>query len=132
MRTLLLILVVLMLCSRAPAQALPEGISMEELRSASFSFSNQICTIVLQAVVPALAEHQDLLDGGTAKYSFRLDREGHLHDLKVVSSTSNKFVENTCLQMIRVAKFPPIPKEVIAEQGHDWVDVSSEVALTPQ
>jgi hypothetical protein len=28
--------------------------------------------------------------------------------------------------MIRVAKFPPIPKKVIAEQGHDWVDVEAE------
>jgi TonB family protein len=102
---------------------------MEERKSATFAYSNQIGTIVLQAVAPELAKHQERLDGGTVEYSFRLDHEGRLQNLKIVSSTFNNFVENTCLQMIRVAKFPPIPKEVIAEQGHDWVDVHSEVAI---
>jgi len=72
---------------------------------------DQIGTIVLQAVAPELAKYRTRLDGGSVDYAFRLDHEGRLQSVKVVSSTSNKLVEDTCLKMIRVAKFPPIPKE---------------------
>jgi TonB family protein len=63
------------------------------------------------------------------KFSFRLDRSGHVTRLKVSSSTSNRFVEQITIQMIRATKFPPIPKKVIAEQGHDYVDVDSEINI---
>ncbi len=60
------------------------------------------------------------------KVTFRLDRQGRVKGLKVVSRNSNPWVQETATRMIRVAKFPPIPKRVIAEQGHDWVDVEAE------
>jgi TonB family protein len=63
------------------------------------------------------------------KFSFRLDRSGHVTRLKVSSSTSNRFVEQTTIQMICATKFPPIPKKVIAEQGHDYADVDSEINI---
>jgi TonB family protein len=63
------------------------------------------------------------------KFSFRLDRAGRVTRLKVTSSTSNRFVEQTTLQTIRATKFPPIPKKVIAEQGHDYVDVDNEINI---
>jgi TonB family protein len=105
-----------------------DGIPAEALRSATFSYQTQINTIVLQAVVPELAKHVNLLKG-SVKFSFRLDRRGRLKSLEVTSSTSNKFVEQTTIQMIRAATFPPIPKQVIAEQGHDYVDVDSEINI---
>ncbi len=104
---------------------------MGELRSATSAYSNQIGAIVLQAIAPELAKYRARLDSGTVGYTFRLDHDGRLQSVKVVSSTSNKLVEDTCLKMIRVAKFPPIPKEVIAEQGHDWVDVHSNISISP-
>lgn len=94
--------------------------------SASLQYQTLLNSIVSEAVVPALAKHQDLLHGNVT-FRYRLDHEGHLEDLKVVSSTSNRFVENTCLQIIRVMKFPPIPKEVIREQGRDWIEIQGEI-----
>src|SRR5260370_20383440 len=105
------------------------GIPAETLRSATFSYQSQINTIVLQAVVPELARHFNLLRAGSVKFSFRLDRRGRLSRLRVTSSTSNRFVEQTTVEMIRATRFPPIPKTVIAEQGHDFVDVDSEIDL---
>ena len=105
------------------------GIPAEALRSATFSYQSQINTIVLQAVIPELAKHFNLLRAGSVKFSFRLDRQGRLSRLKVTSSTSNRFVEQTTIQMIRATKFPPIPKKVIVEQGHHFVDVDSEINL---
>jgi len=104
------------------------GIPVEALRSATFSYQTQINTIVLQAVVPELAKHVELLRG-SVKFSFRLDCQGRLRSLKVTSSTSNRFVEQTTIQMIRASKFPPVPKKVIAELGHDYVDVDSEINI---
>jgi TonB family protein len=104
------------------------GVPAEALRTATFSYQSQINTIVLQAVVPELTKHMELLRG-SVKFSFRLDRQGRLKSLKVTSSTSNRFVEETTIQMIHRSKFPPIPKKVIAEQGHDWVDVDSEINI---
>ena len=58
--------------------------------------------------------------------TFILDRQGRVKGLKVVSTNSNLWAQETAARMIRAAKFPPIPKKVIAEQGHDWVDVEAE------
>jgi TonB family protein len=105
------------------------GVPAEAIRSATFAYQSQITTTVLQAVVPELAKHVDLCRGAV-KFSFRLDRQGRLSDLRVTSSTSNRFVEQTTIRMIRATRFPPIPKKVIAEQGHDWVIVDSEIDIT--
>ena len=100
----------------------------DAIRSASFAYSSQITTAILQAVVPELAKNFRQLHG-SLKFSFHLDRGGHVSAVKVVSSTSNRFVEKTTVRAIRAFKFPPIPKAVIAEQGHDWVDIDSEMSF---
>ena len=125
MRARLLLVALLALCIPSLAQS---GIPAEAIRSATFSYQSQINTIVLQAVVPELAKHFNLLRG-SVKFSFRLDRQGHLSQLRVTSSTTNRFVEQTTIQMIRATKFPPIPKKVIAEQKKDFVDVDSEINI---
>ena len=125
MRARLLLVALLALCIPLLAQS---GIPAEAIRSATFSYQSQINTIVLQAVVPELAKHFNLLRG-SVKFSFRLDRQGHLSQLRVTSSTTNRFVEQTTIQMIRATKFPPIPKKVIAEQRKDFVDVDSEINI---
>ena len=104
------------------------GVAAEAPNSATFSYQSQINTIVLRAVVPELAKNFRQLRG-TVKFTFRLDRRGRLKTLSVTSSTSNRFVEQTTIRMIRAATFPPIPKKVIAEQGHDWVDVDNEITI---
>ena len=114
-----------LLCAHALAQS---GVPAEALRSATFSYQSQINTIVLQAVVPELAKHVNLLRG-SVKFAFRLDRQGHLSNLRVISSASNRFVEQTTIQMIRATTFPPIPKKVIDELGRDYVDVDSEIKI---
>jgi TonB family protein len=126
MHSRLVFLILFAFGGRAFAQS---GIPAEALRSATFSYQSRINTIVLQAVIPELAKHFNLLRAGSVKFSFRLDRQGRLSRLRVTSSTSNRFVEQTTVQMIRATRFPPIPKKVIAEQRHDFVDVDSEINL---
>jgi TonB family protein len=125
MRARILLLFFSLLALDATAQ---KNAPANAIRSASFAYSSQITTAILQAVVPELAKNFRQLRG-SLKFSFHLDRGGHVSVVKVVSSTSNRFVEQTTVRAIRAFRFPPIPKKVIAEQGRDWVDIDSEMTL---
>ena len=125
MRSHAFVLLASVLAASVTAQTNPQ---IDAIRSASFAYSSQITTAVIQAVVPELAKNFQQLRG-TVKFSFHLDRSGHVSAVRVVSSTSSKFVEQTTVRAIRATSFPPIPKKVIAEQGHDWVDIDSEINI---
>ena len=125
MRAPIFLLLVSLVAVDAIAQ---KSAPVDAIRSASFAYSSQITTSIIQAVVPELAKNFPQLRG-SLKFSFRLDRGGHVSAVKVVSSTSNRFVEQTTVRAIRAFRFPPIPKKVIAEQGHDWVDIDSEINI---
>src|SRR5437660_5018682 len=45
---------------------------------------------------------------------------------KVLSSSSNQWVQDTTLRIVRTVKLPAMPKQVVAEQSHDWVDFQAE------
>ena len=117
------VIILPMCCAQAFAQS---GIAAETRPSATSLYQSQVSAIASQAVVPEFAKHRERLKGGSVKLTFRLDRQGRVKGLKVVSTKSNRWAEATAVRMIHVAKFPPIPKKVIAEQGHDWVDVQAE------
>ena len=108
------------------AQAIAQSRAAAETRLPATSlYQSQVSAIAFHAVVPEFAKHRERLKG-SVKVTFRLDRQGRVKDLKVVSTNSNPWTQETATRMIRAAKFPPIPKKVIAEQGHDWVDVEAE------
>jgi TonB family protein len=116
------VIIPLMCCAQAIAQS---GAAAETQLPATALYQSQVSAIASQAVVPEFAKHRERLKG-SVKVTFRLDRQGRVKGLKVVSTNSNPWVEETAARMIRAAKFPPIPRTVIAEQGHDWVDVEAK------
>jgi TonB family protein len=116
------VIILLICCAQAIAQS---GAGAETRLPATAQYQSQVSAIASQAVVPEFAKHRERLKG-SVKVTFRLDRQGRVKGLKVVSTNSNPWTQETATRMIRVAKFPPIPKKVIAEQGHDWVDVEAE------
>ncbi|PYI70362.1 MAG: hypothetical protein DMF02_09030, partial [Verrucomicrobia bacterium] len=70
-------------------------------------------------------KHPERLSG-KVKVALRLDRGGHVQVQKVLSSTSNQWVQDTTLRIVRTVKLPAMPKQVVAEQSHDWVDFQAE------
>jgi TonB family protein len=122
MRARPFVIIPLICCAQAIAQS---GAAAETRLPATSLYQSQVSAIAFQAVVPELAKHRERLKG-SVKVTFRLDRQGRVKGLKVVSANSNPWVQETATRMIRAAKFPRIPKKVIAEQGHDWVDVEAE------
>lgn len=101
----------------------------EAPESPSIRYHSHATRIILQAVGPELGQHGDHVNIGTVKFLFQLDPEGHLHNLKVASSTCNRFVEETCLRLIQAAKFPPVPSEVFAEQPGSRLDMEVHIEL---
>jgi TonB family protein len=116
------VIIPLICCAQVITQS---GAAAETRMSATSLYQSQVSAIAFQAVVPEFAKHRERLKG-SVKVTFRLDRQGRVKGLKVVSTNSNPWTQETATRMIRAAKFPPIPKTVIAEQGHDWVDVEAK------
>ncbi len=122
MRARPFVLIPLIYCAQAFAQI---GSAAETRPSATSLYQSQVSAIAFHAVVPEFAKHPERLKE-SVKLTFRLDRLGRVKHLKVISTSSNRWAQETATRIMRVAKFPPIPTKVIAEQGHDWVDVEAE------
>ena len=101
----------------------------DELKPATFSYYKEINNIVVQRVVRALVAHVTLAKKGLITITFRVDGSGNLKDLRVASS-ANRYVERTSLRAVQSLKLPAIPKPVIAEQGHNWMDINIEINIS--
>jgi hypothetical protein len=69
----------------------------------------------------------DLINIGTLRAHFFVDRSGKIKDLKVLGNTSNESFANICLQSILDANLPPIPDDVadtLPPEGLEWDGVS--------
>jgi len=101
----------------------------DELKPATFSYYKEINNIVVVRVVRALVEHVTLANKGLITITFRVDGSGNLKDLRVASS-ANRYVERTSLRAVQSLKLPAMPKSVIAEQGHNWMDINIEINIS--
>ena len=59
-----------------------------------------------------VARDRDLINIGTARLVFSVDRSGHVANLKVVENSSNEAFANVCLQSVLEIELPPIPDDV--------------------
>jgi TonB family protein len=102
----------------------------DELKPATFSYYKEINNIVVQRVVQALVAHIGLADKSLITITFRVDGSGNLKDLRVASSSANRYFERTSLRAVQSLKLPAMPKPVIAEQGHNWMDINIEINIS--
>ena len=66
---------------------------------------------------------RDLIAVGTVRLTFRITSKGRVKNLKIRSNTSNEASANICINAIVGAKLPPIPKNVVPELAHDWLEL---------
>ena len=57
-------------------------------------------------------QQADLVNIGTARLVFSVDRSGRVRNLKVVENTSNESFANVCLRSVLEVRLPPIPEDV--------------------
>ncbi len=94
-------------------------------QSATLDYQNRLATIAVRAVVPALGARMDqFLPALPMKVHCRINARGQVESVTVLSRRPNRFVENTTGRVLRTTKFPPIPKEVMAELGKNWLEVT--------
>ncbi len=115
----LAIAVLLICCTSAVAQKWTRDKGAPPQRATEAYFS-RVGNIILKALGPELAKHQERL-GGAIRVSLFINRQGHIQSPKIVSTTSNRWVQETALRAVRTVNLPQMPKEVIAEQGHEPV-----------
>jgi hypothetical protein len=78
------------------------------------AYLQQVGPILAQALMPELAKHREL-GNVRKKFSFKIDAAGHPHEIQASSVPSTKLLDHLIVRIIRGLKFPPIPKDVLAE-----------------
>ena len=97
--------------------------------AAGRTYTLQINDIARRVVLAELVKHPERIHRMSMKCTFQLDRQGHPHKVKVVSSTHNRWAEETARRAIAAAKFPPLPKSVIQQSGTDLASFEYQLDL---
>ena len=70
-----------------------------------------------------LDQKRDLINIGTTRVVFVVDRSGRVNNLKVIENTANETVANVCIQSIQEAQLPPIPDDLAATLPAEGLDM---------
>jgi len=80
-------------------------------------------------VLAELVKHLERIHRMTVTCTFQLDRQGCPHNVKVVSSTDNRWAEETARRALAAAKFPLLPNSVIQQSGADLASIEYKLDL---
>lgn len=92
------------------------------------AYEKKVMSIIGAVWNREVERNADLLAVGTIRLTFRITPEGRVENLKILSNTSNRALVDVSINAVRRAKLPPVPKGVLKEQGHNWVEV--DIAFT--
>lgn len=70
-----------------------------------------------------LDQKRDLINIGTTRVVFVVDRSGRVNNLKVIENTANEASANVCIQSIQEAQLPPIPDDLAATLPAEGLDM---------
>jgi outer membrane biosynthesis protein TonB len=76
-------------------------------------------------------QQADLVNIGTARLVFSVDRSGRVRNLKVVENTSNESFANVCLRSVLEVKLPPIPEDVASTLPSEGLDTELNFTMYP-
>src|SRR5438477_7961111 len=68
-------------------------------------------------------EKGDLINIGTLRLRFVVDRSGRVKDLKITGNSSNEAFANVCVQSVLEAHLPPIPEDVANTLPPDGLEI---------
>ena len=57
-------------------------------------------------------QKRDLINIGTTRVVFVVDRDGHVKNLKIVENSGNETLANVCIQAVQDAQLPPMPDDL--------------------
>jgi len=100
--------------------------------SATLAYQNRVQGIITSRVIAALIPRFQQLQragSGAVGARFRVLATGQVESVTITRSHPAGFVNSTCSRVISSTRFPPIPSKVIHEQGHPYVDVTTEIRV---
>ena len=110
----------------------PSPKAAEPFKPASMAYIKIVMSIIGPLWYRAVDRNPDSLMPGTARFGFRITREGRVENLRLVSNTSNEFLAGASARAILAAKLPPIPKTVLNETGQKWIDLDIPFKIFPR
>lgn len=96
---------------------------------AADAYNERLKTIVNKALHSALMKHLDHLNGIAVKIDYTVDRDGHVHNVKVTSRTHDTSAEKIIAKTIDGITFPPIPIEAQLEVGASYFQLHADITL---
>lgn len=96
---------------------------------AADAYNDKLKAIVNKALHSALMKHKDRLNGLAMKTHYVVDRDGHVHNVRVTSQTHDKAAEKIVTDTIAAITFPPVPSDVQIEVGAGYFEVEGELSL---
>jgi hypothetical protein len=97
---------------------------------AADAYNERLKTIANKALKSALMKNPDRLNGVAMKIHYAVDREGHVHNVKVTSRTHDSSAEKIVADALGAITFPPIPIDAQLEVGAGYLELDAEVTLT--
>ena len=76
-------------------------------------------------------QKRDLINIGTTRVVFVVDRSGRVNNLKVIENTANEASANVCIQSIQDAQLPPIPDDLAATLPAEGLDMDIPFTIFP-
>jgi hypothetical protein len=114
-----------LICFHATAQA-------AEKSSPTAAYNERLAEIAKQALNAELLKHPERLNGVSMKLRYIVDRDGRVHNVKVVSRTPDRWAEKTAVRVLAATKIPPIPIDVQLEVGAGHIDAEAEVSYSAE
>ena len=93
------------------------------------AYTTQATDVARRVVLAELVKHPERIHKMSMKCTFQVDKQGHPHNVKVVSSTRNRWAEDTARRALADAKFPPLPKSLIQQSGSDLANIEYQIDL---
>jgi hypothetical protein len=97
--------------------------------SSADAYNERLKAIANKALHSALMKHPDRLNGVIMKIHYVVDRDGHVHNVKVISRTHDSSAEKIVADAIAATTFPPIPIDAQVEVGSGYFELEAEVTL---
>ena len=93
------------------------------------AYTGQVNGVARRVLLAERVKHPERIHRMSMKCTFQLDRQGHPHNVKVVSNTHNGWAEDTARRALAAAKFPLLPKSVIQQYGTDLASFDYQLDL---
>jgi hypothetical protein len=103
-----------------------------EKSSATAAYNDRLAEIAKRALDAELLKHPERLSSVSMKLRYTVDRDGRVHNVKVISRTPDRWPERTAVRVLAGTKFPPIPMDVQLEIGAGHIDAEAAVGYNAE